>query len=189
MKLFLLEDVETDARYCATDATLACGADISEGLPATPDIQRLGLGVLELPMDEDRGGLELPDYVSNSDNMLILRRACADAIVTHSSVGNHELLPAKLINQKGRLHSDDYAILNPLGKSDCVDRQNSDMDKTPDAWVNPWGKWYLRRALVPTDRDLFRVVGVVGYFFSETLVSFVQAQGFTNFRFKPVLLS
>lgn len=189
MKLFLLEDIETDRRYCFANATLPCGADISEGYPASPDIERLALDVLDLPMDEDEGGLELPDYVSNTDNMLILRRTCAEAIVTGFTVGEHEILAARLINEKQRVHSEDYVILNPLGKLECLDRERSDMDDSEDPWVNPWGKWYVRRALVPTDRDLFRVVGVLGYFFSERLVSFIQAQGFTNFRFRPVLLS
>lgn len=190
MKIFLLEDTETDPRYCFVDPTLPCGADISEGFPAAPELERLGLDVLDLPMDEDEGGLEPADYVSNTDNMLILRRACADAIVAGSRVGEHEILPARLINAKQRVHADDYVILNPLGKFECVDRERSDMDQgVEDPWVNPWGKWYLRRTLVPTDRDLFRVVGVLGYLFSERLVELIGAQGFTNLRFRPVLLS
>lgn len=187
MKIFQLEDIETDARYCFVDPSLPCGADITTGLPATPEIERLGLDVLDLPMDEDQGGLELPDYVSNTVNMLVLRRASAEAIATQFAVGPHEMLAARLINEKQRVHSEDYVILNPLGAFDCVDQQNSDMQ--PGPWVNPYGKWYLRRTLVPADRDLFRVDHVGGYFCSERLVSFVQAQRFTNFAFKPVLLS
>lgn len=190
MQIFLLEDIETDGRYCFVDPVLSCGADISEGYPATPENERLGLDVLDLPMDEDEGGLELPDYVSNTDNMLILRRACAEAIIAGFAVGEHELLPTRLINEKQRVHADDYVILNPLGKIECIDRERSDMYQGPDdLWVNPWGTWYVRGALVPTDRDLFRVVGVRGYFFSERLASFIEARGFTNFRFQPVMLS
>lgn len=190
MKISLLEDIDTDRRYCFVNATLPCGADISEGFPAGPDVERLGLDVLDLPMDEDEGGLEPADYVSNTDNMLILRRACAEAIVAGFAVGEHELLPARLINEKQRVHADEYVILNPLGKLDCLHRERSDMEQNvEDPWVNPWGKWYLRRTLVPTDRDLFRVAGVLGYFFSERLVTFIQDQGFTNFRFRPVMLS
>lgn len=189
MKIFLLEDTETDPRYCFVNPTLPCGADISEGFPAAPELERLALDVLDLPMDEDEGGLEPADYVSNTDNMLILRRACAEAITAGFAVGEHETLPARLINEKQRVHADDYVILNPLGKIECLDRERSDMDDGEDPWVNPWGKWYLRRALVPTDLDLFRVPGVLGYFFSERLVAFIQAQGFANFQFRPVMLS
>lgn len=187
MKIFQLEDIETDPRYCLVDPALPCGPDIGQGLPATPEIERLGLGVLDLPMDEDRGGLELSDYISNMLNMLVLRRSCAEAIATQFAVGDHEMLAARLINEKQRVHSDDYVICNPLGSFDCVDQQNSDMQ--PGPWVNPYGKWYLRRTSLPADRDLFRVDHVGGYFFSERLVSFIQAQGYTNFAFKPVLLS
>ncbi|HWB81319.1 MAG TPA: hypothetical protein VG755_40430 [Nannocystaceae bacterium] len=189
MKIFQLETIETDRRYCFVNPMIPCGGALSEGLPAAPDMTRLDLDVLDLQMDEDEGGLLLSDYVSNTDNLLVLRRGCADVIVTDFLVGGHEVLPARLINEKQRVHSDDYSILNPLGKVDCVDRQNSDMDKSANPWVNPWGKWYLRGSLVPTDRDLFRAQCVVGYFFSERLVAFIQAQAFTNLRFRPVAIS
>ncbi|MBL8952316.1 MAG: hypothetical protein JNK82_16170 [Myxococcaceae bacterium] len=186
MKIFQLEDIETDARYCFVDPALPCGPDISQGLPATPELERLGLAVLDLPLDETHGGLELPDYVSNTVNMLVLRRRCAEAIATQFAIGDHERLAARLINEKQRVHAEDYEICNPLGSFDCVDQKRSDMQ--PGPWVNPYGKWYLSRALLPADRDLFRVDHVGGYFFTERLVAFVRARGFTNFAFKPVLL-
>lgn len=187
MKLFLLEDVQTDPRYCFVASELPCGAELSDGEPAAPDIERLELDVLELQMDEDQGGLERPDYVSNTDNMLLLRSSFADAIVDGFEVGPHELWPARLINEKQRIHAEDYTVLNPLGRFDCLDRALSEIDEsTEEPMVNPWGKWLLRGSLVPADRDLFRVAGVLGYVFSERLVSFIRAGGMTNLAFVPI---
>ena len=87
------------------------------------------------------------------------------------------------------MHSDDHVLLNPFGRVDCLNTELSDMNGDPDyPLVRVMGKWCLRAKDVPADRDLFRVVGVIGYIFSERLVEFVQAQGFTNFVFTPVTL-
>ena len=187
MNLFLLDSIDTDPRFCFTNTNFPFSVALSSGAPAAPMIARLKLDLIDFQLDEDRGGLELPDYVSNTKNMLFLRRAYAEAITAGFVIGEHEIWPVRLINSKSRLHSDDYVILNPLGRLDCLDRANSDM--TPGVtlpMVNPWGKWCLSSKLVPLDRDLFRVLGVVGYFFSERLMSFSMTQRFTNLRFRPV---
>lgn len=190
MKLFILDDIETDPRYCYVDVTVACNDAIADGERGLPELERQEIDVLELHMDEDIGGLELPDYVGNTDNALVLRRTCADAIVSRFGLGDHEQLPAQLINEKGRVHADDYLVLNPLGQLECLDEQLSEMDgDDEDPTVKIMGKWCLRAKLVPGDRDLFRVKGVIGYLFSERLVTFIRDQGFTNFRFLPVVMS
>ena len=187
MKLFILDDIETDARYCRVDVTVACNDALTDGERALPELERQEIDVLELQMDEDEGGLELPDYVGNADNALVLRRACAEAIVAGFVVGEHELLPAQLINEKGRVHSDDYVILNPLGQAECLHLEASEMDgDEEEPMVKIMGRWYLSSELVPRDRDLFRVKGVIGYVLSERLVAFIEAEGFTNFHFLPV---
>lgn len=182
-----LEEVHTDPRYCYIEPRIPC--DFIEGLPARPTMERLGLKGLDLQM-EDEGGLELGDYVSNTSGILALRRGVADAILAGFDVGEHELIPARLINEKGRVHSDDYAILNPLGELDIIDRERSDVSVDEDyTAVNTLVPWAIHARLIPAGRDLFRALGLPGYIFSERLVAFIEASTFSNFAFRPVELS
>lgn len=190
MKLYHLDSENVDPRYCYIDAGLSVGTNIEVGIPALLRMAELEEDVLDLEMDEDNGGLELSDYVSNDNNLLPLRRGCAEAFAKDFELGPHELLPARLINEKERVHSDDYVIVNLIGRLECLDTDRSDMDGDPDhPAVIIMGKWYLRADQIPPRRDLFRVKGVLGYVFSERLVAFIQSQGYTNFEFLPVSLS
>lgn len=186
MKLFHLDGIDVDARYCAIGVRISYFSELIEGSPVRPVMEEDGEDVLDLKMDEDRGGLELGDYVSNLAGVLPLRKGCAEAIASAFELGEHELLPARLINEKNRVHSDDYVVLNPLGEHDCLNPQLSDMDgSTFDPTVQIMGKWCLHADKIPP-LDLFRVKCVEGYVFSERLVAFIQAEGYKNFRFNPV---
>ncbi|MEX1363184.1 MAG: hypothetical protein AB1Z98_08665 [Nannocystaceae bacterium] len=188
MKLFHLDNIDVDARYCCVDVAVSCISELIEGTPALPVMEEDDEDVLDLQMDEDEGGLELGDYVPNPDGILPLRKACAEAIIAGFDVGEHELLPARLINEKERVHSDDYVVLNPLGEHDCLDRARSEMDgSTFDPTVQLMGKWCVSAKKVPA-LDLFRVECVEGYVLSERLVAFLESEGFTNFHFKPVTI-
>lgn len=186
MKLFQLENLELDPRYCRVDVLLSCLGKLMEGQPAKPVMEQNGEEVLDLALNEDEGGLELPDHVGNTDNILPLRRGCAEAIVDKFDLGEHELLPARLINDKERVHSDDYVVLNPLGEHECLDPDRSELD--PDGDVEIMGRWCLSAAKVPK-LDIFRAKGVESYIFSERLVEFIESEGFSNFRFNPVTVS
>src|SRR5690606_7204137 len=130
------------------------------------------------------------DYVGNTSGILVLRRRLVDAILTNFSVGEHELIPVRLINEKKRVHSDDYAILNPLGEFDIIDRERSTILVYDDqVEVEDMDPWFIQSALIPQDRDLFRVLGLPGYLFSERLASFIVDSGFTNISFWHAELS
>ncbi len=188
MKLFHLEYIDVDRRYCRVDVFLSCGARLMEGTRAAPVMEQDGDDVLDLAMDEDGGGLELGDLVSNVDGILPVRKGPAAAMADKFDLGEHEQLPARLINEKGRVHSDDYVVLNPLGEHDCLNRDLSEMDGSDfDPTVEIMGKWCLRAGDIPA-LDLFRVEGVEGYIFSERLVEFIQSKGWSNFRFNPVVI-
>lgn len=190
MKLLYLDALNMDRRYCFVNARISVGSKIMLAKPALPKMQRLEEEFLELRMDEDRGGLDLPDYVSNTSNMLPLRRSFAEAIVDGFDVGEHELLPVRLINEKQRIHSDDYVILNPIGRIDCLDTEASQMNGDEDhPAVQIMGRWALRGKDVPPGRDLLRAQGVNKYIFSDRLVDFIQTGGYTNLNFLPVIVS
>ena len=186
MKLFKLDNIEVDTRYAYVEIVVPCIMQLLGARPARPRLEELDIDVLDLEMDEDEGGLELPDYVSTTTDVLPLSNKAARAIVNGFACPEHEMLPVRLINEKGRTHSDDYVLLNLLGKIDCLDVDKSDMDDEGER-VRPFGKWCLRRDRLP-ELDLFRVPGVIGHMFSERLVSFIQTEGFKNFNFVPVQL-
>lgn len=190
MKYHRLDLVDTDPRYAFVKMPLPVGAEMTLAEPAMPKMEKLGLDALDLPMDEDMGGLELSDSVSNASNHVALRRACIDAILKDHDIGEHELLPCRLINEKGRVHADDYVLINLLGKVDCLDQQHSELDTNVDfLHVAFMGKWSLEAAKIPPGRDLFRADGVLGHIFSDRLVQFIADQGFTNFAFEPVVVT
>jgi len=189
MKLFHLDNVNFDPDYCFVDAPLPVGAEVQLAEAATPKMERLGIDILDLFMDEDRGGLKLPDYVSNTDEILPLSERCLEAFNEGFDIGDHEILACQLINGKKRVHSDKYAIVNFLSVTDCLDQDRSDIDNTTDfLLVEFMGKWCLDSKRVPPGRDLFRVDGVIGFIFTERLVDFIKSSGFTNFQFEPVTL-
>lgn len=172
-----------DRRYCvASGGHLPYWTDIACGHEALPRMREHGDDVAELRLQRAQGGLGLPDFVSNVHDLLILRRSCAEAILEEHEAGPHELVPATLVDAMGT-HADDYVILNPLGKVDCLDAQRSQMVGAPEhPWVRTGGRFYLDRGRVPLDRDIFRIEMLpAGYAISDRLAAFIDERAFTNF--------
>lgn len=192
MKLFLCTSDAGDPRYCLVTSHGSPLSDpLATGEPIAPVMEEFDEHDVRLELDENDGGLDRPDMVGNDQNYLILRRACADAILAAFSAGPHDVTPVTLVNKKKRVHADDYVVVNPHGQVECLDRARSEMNKDAEApAVRIFGKFWLRTAAVPADRDIFRVRGLlIGYVFSERLVEFISAHAFTNFVFEPIQLS
>jgi len=153
-------------------------------------MEEKGAKRVDLEIDEDQGGLELPDLVGTRLNYLIMRTAVAETIEEKFNLGPHEVAPAALINKKKRVHSTDYTVVNPHGRLECIDPNRSDLDGGEEIFVKIFGKWALKGDTIPTDRDIFRVKGLPsGYFFTERLVEFIGEQKYTNFEFGDVTVS
>jgi hypothetical protein len=192
MKIYFYDLEPDEDRYCEVGAVRnPYSWELSLGEPATALMKERGDKAMRLNLDEATGGLDLPDAVANTSNLLVLRKRCADPILGAFELGDHEALPVVLINSKGRVHAKDYVVVNPFGHVDCLDMERSEMDgDEDDPTVRIFGKFWLDAARVPTDRDLFRVRGVgTGYMLSERLVAFIREQGFTNFVLHEVQLS
>lgn len=173
-----------DRRYCvASGGHLPYWTDIACGHEALPRMREHGDEVATLRLQEAQGGLGLPDFVSNVHDLLILRRSCAEAILHAHDPGPYELIPAVLVDAKGRAHAEDYVILNPLGRVDCLDVQRSQMAGPPEhPWVRAGGSFFLDRIRVPLDRDIFRIEMLpAGYAVSDRLAAFIDERAFTNF--------
>ncbi|MCX4242252.1 hypothetical protein [Paraliomyxa miuraensis] len=192
MKLYLCKCSASDKRYClVTRHGSPFSYPLAHGVEVASRMEDKGVEAVTFDLDEARGALELPDLVGTNLNFLILRKLCADAILGQHDVGEHEVVSAVLVNSKERVHASDYVVLNPHGKVECLDTVRSEMDDDDDdPAVALFGKFWLKAALVPPGRDIFRVKGLtVGYVFSERLVEFIRAQGFSNFVFEDVQLS
>ena len=60
------------------------------------------------------GGMELPDFVSNTRSLLIVSRRVKE-VFEKVNRGATEYLPLAIHNHKRRLASPDYFVINPLG--------------------------------------------------------------------------
>ncbi len=192
MTIHMCKADASDKRYCfVTRHASPYSYPLSYGVPVQPALDENGDELITLDIDEIQGALELPDLVGNIQNYLLMRKACADKLLQEFEFGPHEVVPATLMNAKGRVHAADYVIINPHGKVECLDEQRSEMDgDDDDPAVRLFGKFWLKNSLLPADRDVFRVQGIVsGYMYSERLVAFIRKQGFTNFVFHDVQLS
>jgi hypothetical protein len=187
---FRLNPFACDARYCFVEGNFRYDAELQRGGEALPRMSADGVDVLEYNLDESQGGLEVGDYFTTTTNHLPLSRKCAEVIIAEFDIGPHECVPVRIKNAKGRIHVPDAVILSPLGRIDCLDWENSQLNKSKEnPMVRILGKWRLRADRVPEDRDLFRVKGLIGYVFSDRLVDFIRRKKFKNFEFEPAELS
>jgi hypothetical protein len=190
MQLFRLNPAKCDERFCFVRGVFRYDTELQEGEEVLAQMLDRGVDALEYRLDEVRGGLEIGDYFTTRTNHLPVTRRCADAMSAEFKLQPLEAVPARIKNEKGRVHVPDVVILNPLGKIDCLDWEKSELDDDPDdLMVDMFGKWSLKKKRVPTDRDIFRVKGLIGYVFSEPLVDFIRKKKFKNFEFENVALS
>ena len=119
-KLCVLDDVPTGlgVKY----ARLSLGQAIAAEWPADASI----------PMADDRTGIKLGSLIGNTQSFLLLHRDVKDLIAAeHDRRGGNwpiEYLPFTLINHKGRAHSKDYFVVNPIGPRDCINHKLSKIE-------------------------------------------------------------
>jgi hypothetical protein len=190
MGLSFLNPLNCDAKYAFARGASIYDTRLMRGGAVLADMAAASVPFLKYEMDEEYGGLLVGDFITNSDSHLLVTRKLADAIVRKFNLGPVELIPAKLLNEKKRVHFHDAVVIHPVEPIDCLDWERSDIggDDTYRL-VRIFGRWMLRGAAVPPDRDLLRVKGLLYYVFSERLVDFVQKSGFANFVFEDVRLS
>jgi hypothetical protein len=185
MAYFRMNPVECDSKFCNVTGAFFCGTQLLRGGPILEPMKKRGIERLTYTLDEEAGGLRVGDYLTNTQSELVLKRACAEAIVTEFDVGPHELISAEVKNEKGRVHAADITVLHPVLTNDCLDWEKSRLDRDEDyPMVRLFGAWSLNGKKVPPKLDLFRVKGLFGFIFSERLVEFINKKGFENFVFE-----
>jgi hypothetical protein len=154
------------------------GYRLAEGDPAAaiyPDDAHVYL-------DPYSPGLMLPTLLGNSIGYLIVNSALKTIVHQHD-VAPTEMHPLAIYDQRRRLHSRDYWILNPLRFVDCLNRQASKiqyLSSDPSQIVGIDELVFDPKRLEKAP-DLFRIrEQPTGYFASERLVGAMQGKGFNN---------
>ena len=109
------------------DPALCFIAQPPEGM--TRGNQRMGLGKpvrklfpqnAQIRLLEEHPGIKLPGYLGNQPGYLIFSSAGRAVIQRLCPKQKIEYLNFTLVNHKGRVHSTDYCIVNPLGSFDAL---------------------------------------------------------------------
>jgi len=137
-------------------------------------------------------GLKLCSFIGNTECMLVVADPVRDLIESACEC-EMEILKFTLLNQKGRLHSSDYWIINPIGTTDCVNREASDiefLDAPGDHYhgaVVDVDEYVIDKKKLTTAPNLFRVPeNPEEYFFKEPLFDEIRKREFTNFVFEEI---
>jgi hypothetical protein len=133
-------------------------------------------------------GLKLPGFIGNSMNYLIFN-AAGRALIEQNCAGQRiEYLPFDLINHKGRVHSSDYAIINPLAKIDVLNEVASTIARSADdGRILNVSKVVLDPDKLVNAPHLFRLVQKpVIYLMSQQLIDALKAAGVNNLAYKAV---
>lgn len=95
----------------------AVGKSIAGAWPADATMQ----------LPEENPGMRLTSLLGNTFNYLIVEPAVVAVIAAHCSGVPIERLPFTLLDHRGRVHSRDYLVLNPLGDWDALDLAASEI--------------------------------------------------------------
>ena len=108
MRIFRLDPFECDSKYCFVKGASAYDDALQDGDPVLEQMKQDGLDVFEYRLDEDEGGLEVGDYFTTTTNHLPVSRRFADALTAKFDVGRCEFVPARIKNEKKRIHVADW---------------------------------------------------------------------------------
>ncbi|MBU8899854.1 hypothetical protein DRW03_15855 [Corallococcus sp. H22C18031201] len=127
-------------------------------------------------------GLKLSTLLGNSIGYLIVHAALMTILKEHAPSGV-EYRRFSLYNQRRRLHSQEYWIINPLTLVPCLDREHSRIQyatSNPDQIVGIDELVFDSQRLEAAP-DLFRIPEQrMSYFISERIARALQGQGFDN---------
>jgi len=142
-----------------------------------------------LTMDEEyKKAVRLIDSVSNHLDGLILSRPFMDFLAT-KKLKDLELIPVAIRNHKGKIASEDYTWVNPLGGHDILDIDRCEPQFMYDTMVISVERFVERRdAKVPPGVGIFRDRRFGSPIFVEpSLAKEIEAKGFKGFFFKSTV--
>jgi hypothetical protein len=155
---------------------LAEGTSVKDIYPESPRID----------LTEENPGLRLESFVGNSKRMLVVSRPLRAVVEQYCKDQDIEYLPVHIYNHRGRLHSDEYTLINPLGTLDCADLERSEIMMMEGEIISV-DRVVLSPAKLERPPHLFRVrEAPYFYILSEPLAEALKAGGFTNVVLEPM---
>jgi hypothetical protein len=160
------------------------GYRLAEGDP-TEDIYPADARIYLTPYNQ---GIKLTTLLGNSIGYIIVHTAFVERLRSHGMT-SVELRPVSIYNQRRRLHSKDYWIVNPLHFVECLDRRVSRIQYSssdPKLIVGIDELVFDSRRLDGAP-DMFRIPEQrMSYFVSERVVRSIQGQGFDNIFLREI---
>jgi hypothetical protein len=190
MKFFIIDTTGDVANedYCFSDngpGPIIDSHDLKVGVRVADEYPD-GIGDVELRLGEDYPGLTLPSFIGNTDRMLVVSSE-ALAILQRHELGEVEVIPFKLINHKGRVHSTDYVFLNPIGTFDGLDLSRTECDRRKNGTIRTITKYVLSSAKLAGLPQLFRPREMPNaYIWGQSVVDDLRKHGCTNFVFEEL---
>jgi hypothetical protein len=139
-----------------------------------------------LLMDPDIPGMKLSTVVGTAMAFLVCHRDMMAVIreVCHNEI---EFLPVEIYNQRGKLVSSDYGVLNVIGTVDCLDEKASQVKKTSKGTIVIIKTPTIDAKRLAPDLHLFRLAAKPEkLIMSETLGRALAKRKFTNVVFDEV---
>lgn len=142
-------------------------------------------GEITLQLDEENKGLKKGAILGNTGSMLIVDLESKEVIECHCS-DNVDFHKVKILDHKGRVHSDDYWVINPLICGDYINYEKSTI-KYKNGELRSIRKMILDQSKVEDVPDIFRVLPVKSsYYISEKLKKALESTKISNFCFKEI---
>ncbi len=187
-RIYMIDTISSSNDYCIVDDTGNLDEyELTKGLPWTqaPNDFRDA----QMTIDEDEwGGLELTDLLGSTNSLLLMRGEVVADLRRELRLEPCETHRFRLMNARGRVHSDDYVIVNPLEPAPCLSMEKSDVQLSDDGNILGVDEFVLLRSKLP-DRDLFRVAEeTFTYFVTQRFVDYVRKKTCTNFQFEEIEL-
>ena len=136
---------------------------------------------VELQLDEDTPGMTLKAILGNLRGYFLGSSAVVKVINDNFPELEIETLPFKLLDQKGRVMSEDYFFINPLDHYDCLKDEECDISYDDDGSILSIRKIILDKSKMDGAPDFFRVDKKPGqYVFSRKFGKTLQDEGVDN---------
>jgi len=141
---------------------------------------------IEFRLGEDNPGLVLASLLGNVGSYLLLNKQVISAI-KELNLGDLELFQFILLNHKGKIHSKDYCIVNPVGDYDCLNKERSIFKYSSTGKLIRIKKMVFNKQKLERANDLFRLHDKPNrYLVSEKFKDTIEVNGFSNFLFEQV---
>lgn len=191
MDFFLWEtggDLNDESLCFIEDAPKGMGLDVTDLQWGKPVGERAAKDA-RIHLRKDNPGRELPGFIGNTKNLLILSRAGLAVLEELCAGQEYEVVPFELMRGK-QVHSSDYVIFNPLTFVEALDLEHSDLVLRSNGEVGYVRTYVLASNQLKDAPHLFRLAKKpTAYVFSRELGRAFNAAGITNVFGKRLRLS